>query len=263
MKIPQAPGVYCLKAMDSKLIYIGSTNNLYKRKSVHLSQIKMSNVEKGCKSMIDAYNSGDFVIFELIELCDNYLEREQYWLDFYKGQDTYELVNRFDADRNNSSTTQHFRDRMSQVLTKRWEDPVYKVAQLKAGEDTRFTPERLNKPVLQLLVTGTLVEEFPSAKKAAELSGYSSISISAAARGDYRGSFKYKGTIYIYKQLVLDKLDELLETHQELRAISSEAWEAIKSTMNVQRLTSEHSSNNLDTSVQQLQLRDIVIDDIV
>lgn len=119
---------------------------------------------------------------------------------------------------------------------------------------------RDNKPIkaiLNLTLDGNFISEYISSKQAGNSS------ISTAARGKYRGKFIYKKTIWIYKQLVLFKLDELLETHQELRAISSEAWEAIKSTMNVQRLTDEDSTNNSDTSVQQSTMKDELIDDIV
>ena len=48
--------------------------------------------------------------------------------------------------------------------------------------------------------------------------------VSNCARGAYRNKFKYKDYIFIYdEKRVLYKLDELLEAHQELRVISSQA----------------------------------------
>lgn len=226
---PQTSGVYCLKALDNKLIYIGSTNNLRKRKNVHLSQIKLNNRNKGCIPMIDAYHSGDFVIFEVIELCGNYLEREQYWIDFYSKQDTFKVVNQFGADRNNSSSTEEFKSKMSNILKERWKNPDYREKTLLNFKNTQFTSEKLSKVTHVFTTEGEYVNSFKSAMLAQqELKLPSKISLSAAARGEYKGKHKYKGLIFIYNEKVLDKLDELLEAHQELRVISSQAWEAMK-----------------------------------
>lgn len=238
MTIPEKSGVYAVKALDSKLIYIGSTKQLRTRRNGHMSNIRLKKIDRGCKPIIDAYHLGDFVTFEVLELCDNYLEREQHWMDLYKADKTYTLINQFDADRNGSYTTPEFREKMSQIRRDKWKDPLYRASILVKGEATRFTAERLNKMTHVFFLNGNYMGVFASALEASRHTLVYRQSVSAAARGQYVGKFKCKGYLFVY-DWVLDKLDELLEAHQELRVISSQAWEAAKSTRTVQRLTGE------------------------
>lgn len=220
-------GVYCLKTLNTKLIYIGSSETLSTRKALHKSAIKSRDTRRANAEILSTISQGDTYQFEVIELCDNLLEREQYWIDFYKKQDTYKLVNKFDANRLDSDCPQEFRDKMSDISKERWKNPTYREQILKSSFATRFTPERLNKLLHCFnFYTGVYIRTCPSAKLAAEELGLSKSSIAAAAKGKFRGSFKYSNIIFIYQEIgVLYKLDELLETHQELRAISSQAWE--------------------------------------
>lgn len=177
--------------------------------------------------MIEASVSGDEVVFEVIEYCNNYIDREQYWIDFYKQQDSYKLVNQFDAERTGTSVTDSFRATMGNVLKKRWENSDYRNSTIEKLKPTMFTAESLSKTVHSFNLDGRHLETYKSAKEAAYFLKYSAISVAAAARGKYRNKFIFKQKIFIYNE-VLYKLDELLETHPELRVISSQAWEACK-----------------------------------
>lgn len=220
------PGVYCLKAVNSKLIYIGSSQDIKHRKIMHLYNIRRNITNHGCKAIIDAVRlDNDIIEFSIIEQCENYLEQEQYWIDFYRNQKVFTLVNTFDADRVNSIVPQSFKDKMSDIRKEKWKDEEYRNTTLDRLKATEFTAERLNKLVFCFDLSGRPIKAFKSAKEAAWYFNYSAISVSSTARGSYRGKFKYKDKIFIYGVRVLDKLDELLETHQELRAISSEVWE--------------------------------------
>lgn len=227
MKIPNQSGVYALKALDSKLIYIGSSKNLRIRKNLHFSSFNKRDRDRYCK-IIELIKENENIIFEIIELCENHLEREQYWIDFYRQQDTFKLVNVFDADRSGSSITEEFRQKMSNIRKEKWKDRAYREATLKKIKETQFTPERLNKPVHRININTGEIITYLSAKIAAEENLMHNVSICTAARGNYVRKFKVKNYIFIYHELVLYKLDELLETHQELRAISSQAWETCK-----------------------------------
>lgn len=141
MKIPYKPGVYCLKALNSKIIYIGSSKSLGIRRNVHKSQLKNLDRNRGCSRMINAHLSGDQVVFEVLEICDNFLEREQYWIEFYKGQNVYSLINKFDADRKDSRVSDEFREKMSSEMKRRWKDPSYRATKLKQNKATQFKPE--------------------------------------------------------------------------------------------------------------------------
>lgn len=241
MKVPHRAGVYCLKAHNSRLIYIGSTNNLARRQAVHLYQIRKNDRKKGCITMIEAFINGDYVNFEVIEICDNYLEREQHWINIYKLDNSFKLVNQFDANREGGKSTQEFKEKQSEARRKLWQKPEYREKMLEKFKGTYLTAERLNKEVYTFnAITGRYLGKYISGKEAAKVLNLLPQSLNAAARGKYINKFVLKDKIFIYRE-VLYKLDELLEAHQELRVISSEAWERWKSTMNVQRLTSEQA----------------------
>lgn len=236
MEVQNKSGVYILFATDTKEIYVGSSKNLRRRMIVHKSNFKKNNKEKGCTQLM-----GKNVQFIALEYTQDYTQREQWWIETFRKLESYKLVNVFDADRKNSNVTSNFRNKMSKIRKEKWKDPEYRKHILSKSEATRFTPERLNKPLILFSKDGQrYIRTCASAKEAAELYDFSKVSVAAAARGKYRNKHIYKDIIWIYEE-VLYKLDELLETHHELRAISSEAWECYKSTKNVQRLTSEQA----------------------
>jgi hypothetical protein len=241
MKIPNSPGVYCLKAINSKLIYVGSTKNLRVRRNLHTSTIRKKDKQRGVVAMIEAFEKEDLIEFSILEQCSNYSEREQHWIDVFKQEGTFVVINQFDAERKNSSIEDSFRQRMSNIRKEAWKDFDYRRKVLSKTSATVFTSERLNKEVHCLDGQGNYLATYKSAKEASQILSLNSISLASASRGDFKGRFKYKGYIFIYSEVVLYKLDELLETHQDIRAISSQAWETIKSTMKVQRLIGEQS----------------------
>ena len=95
-------GVYCLRAADCGFIYTGSSKDIKHRYSVHISS--------------------------------NLFEREQYWIGFYKNQSVWKLVNVFDADREDSSVPDSFRNKMSLIRKEKWKDEEYRKSQLKRLE---------------------------------------------------------------------------------------------------------------------------------
>lgn len=218
-------GVYCIKTLDTKLIYIGSSKNIHQRIALHKSAFKKKDLRRGTTAFFDSPK--EKIVFSLLEECPNYLEREQYWIDFYRNQDVYRIVNVFDADRCNSTCSKEFKDKMSQIRKEKWKDPTYRENTLKKILPTMFTIERLNKKVHVYTAQGIYKGYFKSAKSTAIEMGVNPISIAASARGQFKNKFKHKNFIFIYEQVrVLNKLSELLELHQELRTISSQAWEA-------------------------------------
>lgn len=237
-KIYDKSGVYALIAIERKLIYIGSTKNFRIRKNIHKSTLKKKDLRRCVNGLIEAHNNNEFIDFQIIEQCDNYLEREQYWIEFYKNHPIYTLINVFDADRQNSNTTNDFKEKMRLITRERWKDPIYREKVLLKSVKGQFTSEKLNKTVYQFSKNGEFINKFNSSKEAAHILKLNPVCIGSAARGIYCNKHLYKNFIFIYDE-VLYKLDELLETHQELRAISSQAWEACKSTKKVQRLMDE------------------------
>lgn len=213
-------GVYCLKSIEKNLIYIGSSQKIKRRFALHKSAIKR---EDNKRSVAAFY--GCNIVLEILEQTDNLLEREQYWIDFYRNQNIWKLVNIFDANREKTSISDNFRNKMSKIVKERWKNQQYREEQIKKSSKTFFTPERLNKKIHIYLENGNYIGYFPSAKIASEILNISK-GVCYAARGKYRNKFYIQGYIAIYDELrVLYKLDELLEAHQELRVISSQAWE--------------------------------------
>ena len=206
-------GVYALKAHQSKLIYIGSTSNLRVRKNIHFYHIRIKDKHKGCKAIIESSEQGDSITFEVLEVCDNYLQQEQYWIDFFKNQEVFKVVNTFEAKREGSKYPDSFVTKMSNIRKEKWKDLQYRELMLNKLKATQFSPQRLNKKVLCFNTDGLLLYEFESASKAAETLKLNKVSLSAAARGDFRNSHKYKNFVFYYE--VLYKSDKLLE-HPEM-----------------------------------------------
>ena len=115
-------GVYCLKTVKTKLVYIGSSKRMLSRWVLHRQGIRNGDTDKTCQRIIDAiYNEGDNCTFEILEECTNLEEREQYWLDYFKKDTEYTLVNVFDAKRLGTNVPDDFRKKMSEVR-KEWEE---------------------------------------------------------------------------------------------------------------------------------------------
>lgn len=74
-------GIYKLISKKTLEFYIGSSQNLQKRKSDHFSLLK--NNKHPNKYLQSVYNKREDIYFEIIEECniENLIEREQYYID--------------------------------------------------------------------------------------------------------------------------------------------------------------------------------------
>ena len=80
-------GIYKIQNIINGKIYIGSSKNIYHRKEQHYSDLK-NQKHTNCylQKAFNKYGFNNFV-FDIVEKVDNQdylLEREQYWLDYYK-----------------------------------------------------------------------------------------------------------------------------------------------------------------------------------
>lgn len=130
-------GVYAIEAIQSKIVYVGSSNNVQLRMNLHRAAIKKADKKRMCKALYDAVQNGDTLQYVILEKCDNYLEREQYWISYLRSNG-FNVVNVFDANRNQSQVPQAFRDKMSSVLKERWKDPEYREPTLERLKPTQF-----------------------------------------------------------------------------------------------------------------------------
>jgi len=83
-------GIYKIINIINNKIYIGNAINLYKRMHNHIHQLKNSiHHSRHLQRSWDKYgeNFFKFYIIEYVEDKNNLIEREQYWMDYYKSYD--------------------------------------------------------------------------------------------------------------------------------------------------------------------------------
>lgn len=200
-------GVYAIKLNPEKLVYIGSTSSLRLRKNNHTSCIKRRDRAKGCEAIIDAVQRGNyykFIILEYVEI-EKLEQREQYWINQFKLEGRWKVINTFDATRKSSKITEESR--------------------IKRSNAKRTIFSTFNIFIFDL--QGNFINAYISTRQAASALSIPKTGVAAASKGHWRYKYQYKNYIII-NYGVLYKLDELLETHQILRAISSEAKEKCK-----------------------------------
>ena len=83
-KLEKRSGVYQIRNLINQKIYVGSSVNIYNRKSTHFSKLK-SNVHTN-RHLQNAYNKygKEYFVFCVLEYCDDIFEREQYYFDLLK-----------------------------------------------------------------------------------------------------------------------------------------------------------------------------------
>jgi group I intron endonuclease len=85
--VPAAPGIYRIKCVPLHRVYVGSSKNLQQRYRGHLSCLR-----RGChtnKDLQAAWNefgaaAFNFSILETLWTPKRLVEREQFWIDFYR-----------------------------------------------------------------------------------------------------------------------------------------------------------------------------------
>jgi group I intron endonuclease len=125
MPYKEPSGIYCLKTSTTKLVYVGASTRLHSRRRIHKYNIKMQDRNRTCAKILDAVLNGDTYEFEVLEVTDNLDEREQYWINHFKNQTEYQLVNVFDAKRKGTTVPTSFRESMSKARLD-WEEE-YKI----------------------------------------------------------------------------------------------------------------------------------------
>lgn len=79
-------GIYCIKNILNNKLYVGSSTRIYDRFYRHKKDLQSNtHCNRYLQNSWNKYGEGGFK-FEVIEECskENLIEREQYWLDFYK-----------------------------------------------------------------------------------------------------------------------------------------------------------------------------------
>jgi predicted GIY-YIG superfamily endonuclease len=78
-------GIYIIRNLKTKKVYIGSAKNIKQRLHEHNSMLRRN--KHHSKYLQNVYNKNtDFLLFAIIEECktENLIKREQYWLNFFQ-----------------------------------------------------------------------------------------------------------------------------------------------------------------------------------
>jgi group I intron endonuclease len=100
------PGIYKITCLSNKKIYIGSTVKLVNRIQQHKWHLKNNRHHNPIlQSSYNKYGSDQFE-YEIIESCDekSLIQREQYWMDFYKATLGFNIVPRADRKKVSEET---------------------------------------------------------------------------------------------------------------------------------------------------------------
>lgn len=147
-------GVYCILNTTNKKRYIGSSKNMWQRLQCHRSYLR-----RGChsnrhlQSSYNKYGENSFTIY-VIEYCENYLEREQFYLDNENPEYNQMIVSA------GSRWTQSMRDRASK-------------SRLEGFKNGTIIPYQYKK-VYRYNLDGVYIDEFDSLKEMYKQTGCSS-----------------------------------------------------------------------------------------
>jgi predicted GIY-YIG superfamily endonuclease len=84
--LDRKPGVYIIKHKNTERVYIGSSINMYSRIYCHKNKLKNNrHTNPKLQNFCNKHGFEGF-IFEVKEFCEKekLIEREQYWMDYYK-----------------------------------------------------------------------------------------------------------------------------------------------------------------------------------
>lgn len=194
-------GVYKITNLVNNKFYIGSSINIYNRKHTHINKLK--NREHSCKHLEYSYHKYGFdnFIFEVLEYCDNYTEREQYYISLLKPEYNKRLI----AQNNKGLVvTDKTKELISQKLKNR-----YAKNEIKA-----YNQKHKQKEVEQYDLQGNYIKSFNSPKEAELALNLNAGDISKGVKKEshQRGGFQWK-----YKDS--DKIIQSIARHQLAKKI--------------------------------------------
>lgn len=105
-KIPKTSGIYQIRNLVNGKVYIGSSNNLYRRKIQHLNNLRKNrHINKHLQNAFNKYGEA-CLQFEVLEQCDidNLYIREQYYINEKYGDNCYNINTTVEVPPNMSKT---------------------------------------------------------------------------------------------------------------------------------------------------------------
>ena len=166
-EINKKAGVYLIECKNHK--YVGSSKNLYLRYKEHTATLKRgSHFNQFLQNIYNKYPN--IISFKLIEICDNYVEREAYYIEYYNCD-----VN---VERNPVTQVKSIETRQKLSM---------------ANKNKRLGAENhASVKVYQYTLEGAYVNEYDTIRQAALAINGSAASIGDAAKGDNKSAGGYQ-----------------------------------------------------------------------
>lgn len=182
-------GVYLIECNSHK--YVGSSISLYERYKQHaLALRKGKHYNNFLQRVYDKYPND--ISFKLIEICDNYIEREAYYIDYYNCD-----VN---VERNPVTQAKSIETRKKLSM---------------ANTNKRLGAENhASVKVYQYTLEGIYVNEYDTIRKAALAINGNESSIGDAAKGDTKSAGGYQ-----WRKKKLDKIPGISKPQRNPRTV--------------------------------------------
>lgn len=178
-------GVYIIKTNSHS--YVGSSINIYSRYKQHLNSLKKgTHYNEFLQRVYNSYK--EEMTFTVIEFCENYIEREAYYINHYKCDINAE---RDPVSRKKSKIT---KEKLSMANTNK-----------RLGKDNHASVK-----VYQYTLDGYYVNEYNSIREAASAVNGNEQSIGDAANGNYKSS---KG--FQWRREKFDKISSLSKRNRK------------------------------------------------
>jgi len=184
-------GVYLIECNSHK--YIGSSIDLYNRYKQHNLALKNGrHYNNFLQKIHDKYP--DDISFKLIEICDNYIEREAYYIEHYNCD--------INVERNpvTHAKSNETRKKLSMANTNK-----------RLGKDNHASIK-----VYQYTLDGEYVNEYDTIREAALAINGNATSIGDVVKGDYKSSGGYQ-----WKKEKLDKIPCISKPNRNPRTVKN------------------------------------------
>lgn len=188
INLPKLSGIYKIINIITEDIYIGSSNNIFKRITDHFWYLR-KNIS-GCKILQKAYNKygeGNFKV-ELIEECNNeqLRDREQYYIDILNPK--YNIIKNItrrkiieikpkNSIKNKRVFTLEQKLKLSEIIknSKKHKEGLLRSYNKRKDTLTILNKQNFSKPVLQFTKNGEFIKEFSSIAEATKETGKGNI----------------------------------------------------------------------------------------
>lgn len=184
-------GAYIIRNSQSSKVYIGSAENLKRRKKAHFGKLYGNRHENG--HLQNSYNKHgkDCFTFEVLERCtmDVLIEREQKHMDCYEFKELYN-INPTAGSSKGMTLSKTARNKMSRIRSNISDETRAKMSASRKGVPT-YRPNRLRN--VQQFKNGSLVFEYENAQDCSENIDYAYSTLCKALRTENKlGGYTYK-----------------------------------------------------------------------